>query len=123
MLSEVVTQYDLQSLDAHGTQFFDSLAACLDAFIAAWEAEDSPPHLPAYLPKDDPKLIPYALLELVKVDIEYRWSRGVGRTVDEYVSDFPMLETGEGPPPDLIYEYTQGVPLDAAREQMALSAK
>ncbi|MDJ0976592.1 MAG: serine/threonine-protein kinase [Planctomycetota bacterium] len=91
-------------MEALGTQFFDSLASCLDAFIAAWEAEETPPHIAAHLPRDEPKLIQYALLELVKVDLEYRWARGLGKTVDAYLEDFPLLDDGDGPPSDLIYE-------------------
>ena len=43
------------------------------------------------------------LVELIKVDLEYRWGQGLEKRVSEYVVDFPELAEGKVPV-ELLYE-------------------
>ena len=48
------------------------LANRLDAFVEAWEAGADPPDLHPFLP-DSGEIRRLTLVELIKVDLEYRW--------------------------------------------------
>lgn len=75
----------------------------VEAFIQAWEAGGTPPPLPDYLPAGPPALRMLSLVELIKVDLEYRWFRpNVRRFVEDYLGEFPELAAQV--PADLIYE-------------------
>jgi eukaryotic-like serine/threonine-protein kinase len=81
----------------------DVLARQLDAFIEAWETADAPPDLKPFLPEaGEPRRL--TLLELIKVDLEYRWlSRGCPKRIAEYFAEFPEL-VQDKLPCDLVYE-------------------
>jgi serine/threonine protein kinase len=74
----------------------------LDAFTRSWET-DGPPALDRFLPLEPPEHRRLILVELVKIDIEHRLQRGLDRSLEDYLREFPELaETG--PPADLLYE-------------------
>lgn len=105
----------------HATQAWDLLSQRVDAFITRWEAEQKPPPLAEFLPSEPPVLRRLALVELIKVDLEYRWQEyHLPRTLAEYLAEFPELAAGGGVPCDLIYEEFHirkqaGQPIDAQR--------
>jgi serine/threonine protein kinase len=75
----------------------------VDAFLDAWEESESPPALAEFLPADI-ELRRIVLPELVKVDLEYRWTRrGEAVRVEDYVEPYPDLFS-DGVPADLVYE-------------------
>src|SRR3954466_3682996 len=85
------------------TLAWDDLAKRLEQFIATWEAGNEPT-LTEFLPPDPPAHRRMVLVELVKVDLEQRTTRGRKKPLESYATDFPeLLENGE-PPCDLIYE-------------------
>ena len=91
------------SLDA-ARQSMDVLARHLDDFVAAWEsAAADPPDLKPFLPERG-EIRRLALVELIKVDLEYRWiARNCPRRLADYLAEFPELGQ-DGVPCDLIYE-------------------
>jgi serine/threonine protein kinase len=83
---------------------WDVLAVKVQAFLEAWDSRAEPPDPVEFLPEGTPALRRLVLLELIKVDLDYRWSRGQSvRIVDDYLAAFPELAAG-GPPCDLLYE-------------------
>ena len=46
----------------------------VDAFVEAWETADAPPQPDQFLLADDAERL-LLLVELIKVDLEYRWQR------------------------------------------------
>jgi serine/threonine protein kinase len=85
------------------TLAWDDLAKRLEQFIATWET-GSEPTLAEFLPTEPPGHRRMVLVELVKVDLEQRTTRGRKKPLESYAADFPeLLENGE-PPCDLIYE-------------------
>ncbi|MGV9663075.1 serine/threonine-protein kinase [Nocardia niigatensis] len=79
------------------------LASVLAGFQAAWEAAGAPPDLAEFLPRA-PQLRRVALIELIKVDLEYRWIRyDFPKRLAEYRLEFDELRSGPLPP-DLAYE-------------------
>jgi eukaryotic-like serine/threonine-protein kinase len=85
------------------TMAWDDLAQRLERFIATWDSGQEPT-LVDYLPAEPPAHRRMVLVELVKVDLEQRTTRGRKKPVESYSADFPeLLENGE-PPCDLIYE-------------------
>ncbi len=81
----------------------DVLARQLDAFIEAWESADAPPDLKPFLPDSgEPRRL--TLVELIKVDLEYRWiARRFPKRIAEYFAEFPEL-VEDKLPCDLVYE-------------------
>src|SRR5262245_43095980 len=91
-----------QSAEA-ATLAWDDLAQRLERFIATWDAGQEPT-LAEFLPAEPPSLRRLVMVELVKVDLEQRTTRGRAKPLESYMTDFPeLLENGE-PPCDLIYE-------------------
>ncbi|MFE3191577.1 serine/threonine-protein kinase [Nocardia sp. NPDC059240] len=79
------------------------LASALARFTAAWEATGAPPPLAEFLPRA-PQLRRLALIELIKVDLEYRWIRyDFPKRLVDYRTEFDELRSGPLPP-DLAYE-------------------
>ncbi|WP_039798825.1 serine/threonine-protein kinase [Nocardia araoensis] len=78
------------------------LAAVVGRFSEAW-ASGSPPDLSAYLPGEQAQRRT-ALIELIKVDLEYRWLRHhCPKRLIDYRAEFPELRNGPLPR-DLVYE-------------------
>ncbi|CAL1125253.1 unnamed protein product [Cladocopium goreaui] len=87
------------------SKVWDILAERIDSLIEGWEAVGDPPALKEFLPESPPNLRYLALVELIKVDLEYRWKRhNLPRKVEEYAAEFPELCGEGGIPSDLIYE-------------------
>jgi serine/threonine protein kinase len=85
------------------TLAWDDLAKRLERFIETWEGGREPT-LAEFLPPEPPSHRRLVLIELVKVDLEQRTTRGAKKALEAYAADFPeLLESGE-PPCDLIYE-------------------
>ena len=83
---------------------WDVLAKRVQEFLKSWDERSEPPKLAEFLPDGPPPLRRLVLLELIKVDLDYRWSSGKSvRVVDDYFAAFPEL-TADGPPCDLLYE-------------------
>src|SRR5262245_16488357 len=66
-----------------------AIADCVDAYEA--ESNGGPSDLRKFADRAGPQFQSAALAELVKVDLERRWSIGDRRRVEEYLSDFPEL--------------------------------
>src|SRR5438876_4411663 len=64
---------------------WDVLADVVERFLQRWEAEPSAPAIAAFLPPAPPPLRRLVLVELVKIDLDYRWQRGQPRIVEEYL--------------------------------------
>ena len=90
------------SFDA-ARQSMDVLAGRVDAFVGAWGTGASPPDLNPFLP-DGGEVRRLTLIELIKVDLEYRWlSRCCPKRLSEYFAEFPEL-VRDHIPCDLLYE-------------------
>ncbi len=83
---------------------YDLLAAHVERFVEAWESGSGPPSVVDYLPRGSPAVRRLGLIELIKVDLEYRQQRGCLRPLGEYFDAFPELCVGGEIPFDLIYE-------------------
>lgn len=84
-------------------QTWTELSERVEAFIEAWEKGGPPPSPREFLPEKPPPLRFMTLVELLKVDLEYRWVyRQIPRTLEEYFGDHPGL--ADDLPADLIYE-------------------
>ena len=100
---------------------WDRVADAIDALSDAWETylDDGGdvPDLAQFVPQEKTDVRQFALPELVKVDLEYRWqgrrqaatSNDLGPTkkIEEYVEQFPELRTGGRIPTELIHEELQ----------------
>ncbi len=76
----------------------------LDAYRAERDRQGQPPSLRRFLPAEPATLRRLVLVELIKVDLDYRWRyRGEQRLLEQYFPDFPELADGRAPC-DLIYE-------------------
>src|ERR1043166_5020875 len=93
----------LQTTSEAATFAWDDLAKRLERFIETWEGGQEPT-LTDFLPEQPPAHRRLVLIELVKVDLEQRTTRGKPKELEAYTTDHPeLLENGE-PPCDLIYE-------------------
>ncbi|MET7768493.1 serine/threonine-protein kinase [Nocardia sp. NPDC005366] len=79
------------------------LASIVARFAADWDARGTPPDLAGYLP-EAPEFRRLCLVELIKVDLEYRWLRyDHPKRLTDYLAEFAELR--DVPiPPDLAYE-------------------
>ena len=66
-----------------------------DRFDAAWQSGGELPRLADYLSDCDGRLRRELLRELIAVDREYRAKRGLSKTWEEYVAEFPDLQIDE----------------------------
>ena len=83
------------------TDTFDLLAVHLERFVAAWSSTETP-RIREHLPSDE-RMQRLVAIELVKLDLEYRWRDGVEpQYVEDYVTELSLL--GPEAPLELIYE-------------------
>jgi serine/threonine protein kinase len=82
---------------------WDALAAFVDRFLQAWEADEAAPALASFLPAAPPALRRLVLVELIKIDLDYRWQRGQRKLIEDYLGEFPELAQPRLPC-DLLYE-------------------
>ena len=89
----------------NATQAWEQLSARVDGLIAAWQSGPRPPALEKFLPAEPPDLRRMMLVELIKVDLEYRWQQfAIPKRVEEYLAEFAELAQPGQLPCDLIYE-------------------
>ncbi len=83
---------------------WDDVSDRIERFVQAWES-GTPPALADFLPQPGAASRPCTLVELIKVDLEYRF-RGetVRKSLDDYCQEFPELCADGELPIDLIYE-------------------
>lgn len=87
--------------EEHATSF-SLLADAVGQFVDAWEADGETPAIAEYLPVDA-TLRKLVLVELIKVDLEYRWLHGgEPKRLFEYLTEFPELS--DKLPIELLYE-------------------
>lgn len=83
---------------------WDLLAERINALVTAWDSASVEPELGQFAPQGPAAVRRLGLIELVKVDMDYRHRRGLaGWGVEEYLGRFPELSEG-GVPCDLVYE-------------------
>lgn len=83
------------------------LSGHVEKFVSAWEAGKAVPAVGDFIPAHPAILRRLVLIELIKVDLEYRWlHRNQPRRIEDYLSDFPELLEGEVPCA-LLYEEFQ----------------
>ena len=89
----------------NATVAWNELAERADALITAWQGDNLPPDLAQFPPAEPPHLRRLVLVELIKIDLEYRWQHHeLPKQVEEYVEEFPELSQDGEVPCDLIYE-------------------
>jgi hypothetical protein len=87
------------------TMALNEVACRADALSAAWDSDDLPPNLADFLPDSPPALRQMVLIELIKIDLEYRWQQHeLPKQIEEYVEEFPELVYQDEIPHDIIYE-------------------
>ena len=88
------------------SQHWDQLVVQIDRYIEAWETAAEPPaDLTAFLPDEPTDLRQMVLVELVKVDLEYRHSKNFSPLrIEDYLQRYPELGEPDGIACDLIYE-------------------
>jgi serine/threonine protein kinase len=93
-------------LNSHDpTLAWDLLSERVEALVTAWESTSAPPRLADFLPREPTALRHLALVELIKVDLEYRSHRPEHwRRIEQYLDEFPDLAPHGDVPCDLIYE-------------------
>jgi serine/threonine protein kinase len=80
------------------------LSERVESFVQAWSHPEAEPRLAEFAPTSPASLRRLVLIELIKVDMEYRREPGRRlRPIDEYLAEFPELAT-DGAPCDLVYE-------------------
>ena len=107
-LPAIASQGEFAGETASEDARWEQVAEAVDAFSAAWEsslqAQAAEPKLGEYVPADRE----FALPELVKVDLEYRWQNDRGpRKIEAYVEQFPELAVGDHCPVELVHEELQ----------------
>lgn len=94
----------------NASQAWDLLSEQVEALVQAWEEVEKSgsqqlPDLGQFLPPGPHALRRLALIELIKVDLEYRWkSQQWHQTLERYLEQFPDLAQAGHVPSDLIYE-------------------
>jgi len=68
------------------------LESALEAFTSAWDENPAPPVLAEFLEVGSPLLRERLAVELIKVDLEQRWQRGLRRLVEDYRDEIPDLD-------------------------------
>ena len=87
------------------TLAWDLLSNRIEALVTAWESTSEPPRLADFLPAEPTALRRLALVELIKVDLDYRCRRPEhSRRIEQYLDEFPDLAPHGDVPCDLIYE-------------------
>jgi hypothetical protein len=85
------------------TAIWDVVAERLEVFVAAWKAGGDPT-IADHLPADPIPLRRLVLVELVKVDLEFRMRGGRPARIEDYLVDHAEIAEAAGPPVELICE-------------------
>ncbi len=72
---------------------WSKLTHTLEALAAAWETSPYPPSISDYLPDADSRIRKELIPELIKLDLEQRWQRGLRKLIEDYSIDIPELES------------------------------
>ena len=70
---------------------WSKLTHTLEAFAVAWEASSYPPSIVEFLPDVGTGMRRELVPELIKLDLEHRWQRGLRKLVEDYADDVPDL--------------------------------
>jgi serine/threonine protein kinase len=82
---------------------WEQLAGRVERFVDAWEAGAAPPSLVEHLSQVPESQQRLTAIELVKIDLEYRWlKRKEPRYIEAYLAELSFLAVD--PPVDLLYE-------------------
>src|SRR5262245_43180623 len=81
----------------------ERLRSVVASFQSAWE-RDGAAEVNAFLPPATDSLYRAALLELVRADLQLRWSRGRGVFLEGYLKQYPELGNSTTISPLLILE-------------------
>ena len=93
----------------------EQLTGWLEGFAEAWSQDGEPPRLADFAPADPAELRRLALVELIKLDLEYRPEAGHSRrSIEEYCQEFPELAVG-GVPAASLHEMRAGRDAGAGR--------
>ncbi len=87
------------------TEFWNAIAACLDAFLAS----PQPANIEQFIPQYGQDYRSLAIIELAKAEMELAWARGEPLGVMDYLSRFPELQ-----------QCTGGVPFELLVEELRL---
>ena len=88
-----------------GADTWDAITPFMESFLDVWEKEGGEPTLSEHLPEEPAVLRRLTWVELVKIDLEYRYQGDKPRRrLDDYLDDFPEGRDADGPPADLIFE-------------------
>ncbi len=100
----VPAQTDVVMLDSGGDSW-DAMVPYMESFLEAWENGEGEPSIAEHLPDEPAVLRRLTLVELLKIDLEFRY-RGDRdkRRLEDYLNEFEELRNQDGPPADLIYE-------------------
>lgn len=83
----------------------DVLTRCLETFLHEWEAGGGVPQIADHLPPGPDRIRRMVLVELIKVDLEYRCQSDSGvLRLEEYLAEYPELDQPDGMPAELIHE-------------------
>lgn len=100
------------------TAAWNQVSERLEAFVAAWES-GAEPAIASHLPAEPPAVRRLVLVELIKVDLEFRIRAGRPTRLEDYLADHPEIAGAAGPPVELVCEEyhvrrTHGDPVDVA---------
>lgn len=92
------------SLDA-GADTWEAIMPFMESFLEEWEGGAGEPSLLDHLPDEPAVLRRLTWVELVKIDLEFRYQEDkTKRRLDDYLDEFPAGADGVGPPADLVFE-------------------
>ena len=79
------------SISEFADEDWPQFEAVLEAFSLAWNETSSPPVIGEYIESCDAHLRQSLAVELVKIDLEQRWQRGLRRLIEDYAAEIPEL--------------------------------
>ncbi|MEM7232147.1 MAG: serine/threonine-protein kinase [Planctomycetota bacterium] len=83
---------------------WDRLGDAVEGLVNAWESGEGEPDLAEFVIADPPSLRRLSIVELIKVDLEYRWvHRDAPRRIEDYGEVYRELSQ-QTIPTDLLYE-------------------
>lgn len=71
---------------------WSQLESVLEVFSRAWSESPTPPELVEYLDASSGSIRPKLAVELIKIDLEARWQRGLRRLIEDYREKLPDLD-------------------------------